>query len=215
MSDIRATSEHTFGLILALLRNYKNSFIRNSSDFDRDKFKGFEIYDNHIGIIGFGRIGKRIAKYIESFDGNCCFFDINEDIEPLYGAKRVDSLSDLIDRSSVICLCASYEVENEKFINDKTIDQMKGKFFINTARGELVNEGHLIKRINEGHFKGVAVDVLANESEIDNNLDKFLSIASNKNFILTPHIAGATFTSMERTEEFIVNKLNGNLRPTD
>ena len=207
LSDIRATSEHTFGLILSLLRNYRNSFISKENKFNRDLFKGFEIYNNKIGIIGFGRIGKLLSKYIKSFNGQCYFFDKDDNVISSNGAQKVDSIEELIDRCNVICLCISYDNENQEFFNKDYIDRIKDKFFINTSRGELVDENHLIKRINEGYFRGVALDVISNESRKTNNLKKFLKINKNKNFIITPHIGGATYTSMKRTEEFIVNKL--------
>jgi len=207
LSDIRATSEHTFGLILSLLRNYKQAFISQKNHFDRDLFKGSEIYNNTIGIVGYGRIGKLLAKHIKGFDGIVFYYDNDDKVCPSSGVKRLNNINDLIEKCNIICLCASYSEANEKLINRDYIDKLKGKFFINTSRGELVDEDYLIDRIKDGFFKGVALDVIMNESKINNNLDSLLSIDKKLNFILTPHIAGATHTSMKRTEEFIVEKL--------
>ncbi len=92
-------------------------------------------------------------------------------------------------------------------LNLKFIDLLKDKYFINTSRGELLNENYLIKKIEENHFKGIALDVISNETQKKNNLDKFISLRKNRNFILTPHIAGLTYESIHKTEEFIVRKL--------
>ena len=207
MSDIRATSEHTFGLILSLLRNYKSAISTTKENFSRDLFKGDEIFNNSIGIIGFGRIGKLLAKYIEVFNGNCFFYDIDTTIKEIYGAKKLNSVEELISKCNVITLCASYEVTSNKFFNKAYIDLLKDKFFINTSRGELINEKYLLKKVKENFFKGIAIDVIQDESKENNNLDEFLNIDKSINFIITPHIAGATFTSMKRTEEFIAGKL--------
>ena len=207
LSDIRATSEHTFGLILSLLRNYKNAISTTKENFSRDLYKGDEIFNNSIGIIGFGRIGILLAKYIEAFNGNCFFYDTDTTIKEIYGAKRLNSVEQLISKCNVITLCASYEVTSNKFFNKAYIDLLKDKFFINTSRGELINEKYLLKKIKENFFKGIAIDVIRDESKENNNLDEFLNIDKSINFIITPHIAGATFTSMKRTEEFIVGKL--------
>ena len=207
LSDIRATSEHTFGLILSLLRNYKNAISTTKENFSRDLYKGDEIFNNSIGIIGFGRIGILLAKYIEAFNGNCFFYDIDTTIKEIYGAKRLNSVEQLISKCNVITLCASYEVTSNKFFNKAYIDLLKDKFFINTSRGELINEKYLLKKIKENFFKGIAIDVIRDESKENNNLDEFLNIDKSINFIITPHIAGATFTSMRRTEEFIAGKL--------
>jgi D-3-phosphoglycerate dehydrogenase / 2-oxoglutarate reductase len=207
LSDIRATSEHTFGLILSLLRNYKQAFILQKTHFDRDLFKGSEIYNNTIGIVGYGRVGRLLSKHIKGFDAIVYFYDNDEKSVPSSGVKRLNNINDLIEKCNIICLCASYSEENEKLINREYIDKLKGKFFINTSRGELVDEDYLIDKIEDGFFKGVALDVIMNESKRNNNLDRLLSIDKRLNFILTPHIAGATYTSMKRTEDFIVEKL--------
>ena len=83
---------------------------------------------------------------------------------------------------------------------------MKNKFFINTARGELINEQYLITKIEEDHFKGVALDVISNETT-ENRLSEMITLAENRNFIITPHIGGATYDSINSTEIFIVEKL--------
>ena len=207
LSDIRATSEHTFGLILSLLRNYKNAISTSKENFSRDLYKGDEIFNNSIGIIGFGRIGKLLAKYIEVFNGNSFFYDTDSSIKEIYGAKKLNSVEELISKCNVITLCASYEVISNKFFNKAYIDLLRDKFFINTARGELINEKYLLKKVKENFFKGIAIDVIRDESKENNNLDEFLNIDKSINFIITPHIAGATYTSMKRTEEFIVGKL--------
>jgi D-3-phosphoglycerate dehydrogenase len=211
LSDIRATSEHTFGLILSLLRNYKSAISTTKENFSRDLFKGDEIFNNSIGIIGFGRIGKLLAKYIEAFNGNTFFYDTDSSIKEIYGAKRLDSVEELISKCNVISLCASYELTSNKFFNKAYIDLLKDKFFVNTSRGELINEKYLLKKVKENFFKGIAIDVIQDESKENNNLIEFLNIDKSINFIITPHIAGATYTSMKRTEEFIVGKLKEHL----
>ena len=83
---------------------------------------------------------------------------------------------------------------------------MEGKFFVNTARGELIDEEYLLKKINDGIFKGIALDVISNETS-QNNLNEFLELSEKNNLIVTPHIAGATYESMWKTEGFIYKKL--------
>lgn len=209
--NIRATPEHTFGLLLSLLRNYKKAFLnRKNTAWDRDKFKGYEISGKNIGIIGFGRIGKILAKYFSVFGAKVFFYDINSKIKPYYGAAKINKLEALIKKCDVLLLCASFDKKNEKFFNKKYINLLKNKYFINTARGELVDEEYLIKKIKENHFRGVALDVISNETG-KNNLNKFIDLTENRNFILTSHISGATFESMCNTEEFLVKKLKKRL----
>ncbi|MBO3700887.1 hypothetical protein J4E76_20645 [Fabibacter sp. E12] len=204
LKDIRATSEHTLGLILSLLRNYQRAFSNHLSLESRDDLKGFEVYDNRIGIIGYGRIGQLLSSYLKPLGAQCYFYDVQEK-EEKHGAIRLSSPEQLIDQCNVIVLCASYEVDKEILISKELIDAMEGKYFINTSRGELVEEDYLIQKIKRGHFAGIALDVIQNETNLE-NADKFKGIDEKQNFIYTPHIGGASFTSMERTEVFITER---------
>jgi D-3-phosphoglycerate dehydrogenase len=207
LSTIRATPEHTFGLVLSLLRNYKEAFLTNNSmEWTRDRYKGYELYKNRVGIIGFGRVGKILSKYFQAFDVDVYFYDIDDLIVESYGAIKVYSITELIKKTNIVILSASYTKDNYSFFGKECIDLLKDKYFINSARGELLDELYLIKKLKEDYFKGVAIDVIQNEQD-SNNLKAFLKLTENRNLIITPHIAGATYSSMHRTEEFIVNKL--------
>jgi D-3-phosphoglycerate dehydrogenase len=212
LSTIRATPEHTFGLVLSLLRNYKTAFLsHNNSEWNREKYKGFELYENSVGIIGFGRVGKILAKYFEAFNTKVYFYDIDDSMQEINNAIKITSINELIEKSNIIILSASYSEDNHQFFDKKYIDLLENKYFINTARGELVDEDYLIQKIEKDFFKGLAIDVIQNEQS-ENNLDKLLKLAENRNCIITPHIAGATYGSMYRTEEFIVKKLKEDVK---
>jgi phosphoglycerate dehydrogenase-like enzyme len=120
-------------------------------------------------------------------------------------ARRLNSIEELILSTNIILLCASYE--NEKLFNEYYIDMLDNKFFINGARGELIDEDYLIKKIESNSLKGVALDVISDENKASNNLQRFLELIEGRNFILTPHIAGLTTESLKKTEEFIAYNL--------
>tara|TARA_B110000908_G_scaffold171795_1_gene235936 strand:- start:3351 stop:4301 length:951 start_codon:yes stop_codon:yes gene_type:complete len=207
LKDIRATSEHTLSLILSLIRNHSLIIKNKNLILDRNNFLGHEIYNNKLGIIGFGRIGLLLSKYLNAMGAEIYFYDKNNNIKSEYEAKKLKSIDEVINKCDIICLCASYD-NNEYIINSNHIISMKDKFFVNTSRGELVDEEFLIKKIKENHFKGVAIDVIKDESKNTNNLKKIIEIDHpNINFIYTPHVAGATLSSINRTELFIVDKL--------
>ena len=68
LKEIRATAEHTFGLMLALIRNTKRAFIHTESgEWNRDLFQGSELYKKKVGILGLGRLGKIVAEYTSAF----------------------------------------------------------------------------------------------------------------------------------------------------
>jgi phosphoglycerate dehydrogenase-like enzyme len=208
LSSIRATPEHTFGLVLSLLRNYKDVFLaKDNFKWDREQYKGFELSKNSVGIIGFGRVGRQLSKYFDAFDTKVYFYDIDQSIKEVNNSIKLNSIKDLIQKSNIVILSASYSNENFEFFDKKYIDLLENKYFINIARGELVEESYLLQKIEQFYFKGVALDVLQNEQS-NHDLNKIKNLINKKNFILTPHIAGATYSSMHRTEEFIVDKLH-------
>lgn len=211
LDSIRATPEHVFGLTLALLRNYSHAFLnKNNQEFNRNPFKGYELFGNTVGIIGLGRVGKIIAGYFNAFDANVFYYDIDD--KNADNAIRCESVDELIEKSNIIILAANYTKENEKMISSNQFKSMQGKYFINAARGELVDEQALIEYIKKKWFKGVAIDVISDETSDSTFLNDFLSLVENHNLIITPHIGGATYSSMERTEEFIVKKLVNEIR---
>ncbi len=207
LNTIRATPEHTLGLILALRRNYHGAFLSlESSNWDRNPYRGYEIYGSNVGIIGFGRVGKILANYLECMGANVGFYDIDTTIYS-NNIKSFSSIEDLIESNETVVLCSSYIEENGSVLNKKEIDLLKGKYFINTARAELTDENYLTEKALIGHFKGIATDVIQLEQSTQINLNRWLMASKEYNVIVTPHIGGATYTSMAKTEEFIVEKL--------
>jgi D-3-phosphoglycerate dehydrogenase len=207
LKTISATAEHTFGLALALLRKYGQSLLRaDYFTWDRDKFKGYEMRGMNAGIIGMGRVGTQLSGYLNAFGVNVCFFDKRDDIDAPSYAKREKSLVSLVDAADIIFLCASFEKENVKMINESLLSRMKGKYFINTSRGELVDEEALLRFVRSGLFAGVALDVFEGEPGLTRTRE-FCLLTGEHNLLITPHIAGATYSSMWATEEFVADKL--------
>lgn len=208
LNTIRATPEHVFGLTLALLRNYKEAFIKSHEQlFDRDVYRGYELYGAKIGIIGLGRIGRLLTKYFTAFDAHVGYYDVLEKGEVINGVVRYNTIEELILESEIVILEANYTLENDKMITADLLHMMRGKFFINAARGELVDEIELLEEIKNNVFKGVAIDTFTNEANAENHVKEFIDLTEGRNLIVTPHIGGATYTSMQRTEEFVTNLL--------
>lgn len=208
LSTIRATPEHTFGLALGLLRNYRFACRDlKHNEWNRDVHRGEEIYLNKVGIIGFGRVGRLIAGYYQAFGAEVAFYDIATIQNVPAGVCKMNSVEELIQQSNIVHMCASYSKEYEGYFGKQYFDMLADKYFINTARGELLDEDALIEFIANGQYKGVGIDVLAGEAQDTFNLAEILEAAEGKNVMITPHISGATYSSMMRTEEFIVDKL--------
>ena len=212
LNTIRATPEHTLGLIIALLRNYKTAFLNEINNvWDRNLYRGYEIYGMNIGIIGLGRVGRLIARYLYTMGANIHYCEIKHKKSLNNRYKLHDEPLSLIQSSTLVVLCADYKNSNCLILNSKEIDALKGKYLVNTARAELTNEAYIVDLALKGHFKGLAVDVILEEQTSRVNLDKLLRSTASANVIITPHIGGATFNSMEKTEIFIANKVTDHI----
>ncbi len=213
LKTITATSEHTFGLVLSLLRFYKRAFSeKRVTNENRNLVRGHELNSSKIGIIGLGRIGSHLVKYFNAFGAEINFYDIDDSITNSL-AKKCLSLENLVEVSDIIILTASYSSENKKMIGSNIIDLMKDKYFVNTSRGELVDEEYLLNCVSKRFFSGVAIDVFNNEQGLLNNAEKIMQLSSmDLNFIYTPHMGGATKSSMKKTEDFIANRLEASIK---
>lgn len=206
LETIRATPEHTFGLILALLRRYRRAFDDVAAGrWDRDACRGDELYGNRVGIVGLGRVGSRLAAYFNAFGAHVTWCD-PADVPSMPEWQRSPDIHRLIETSRIVVLCASYRAGQPPIIGEDEVDALDGRYFINTARGELVDEAALLAAVRSNRLAGVAADVIADENG-NNRLSEWRALLPGRNLIVTPHIAGATFDSMARTELFIAEKL--------
>jgi D-3-phosphoglycerate dehydrogenase len=116
------------------------------------------------------------------------------------------NVMELIDASRIVVVCASFRVGQLPVLGPAEIERLTGRYLINTARGELVDEPALLAAIRDNRLAGVATDVVADEYG-PNRLPEWRTLAAGRNVILTPHIGGATRDAMARTECFIADKL--------
>lgn len=206
LETIRATPEHTLGLLIALLRNYAGAFrSRTRAAWDRDTYRGEELAGMNIGIIGYGRVGRRLAHYLRAFEARIRWFDP----APAKSADdpgREDDIARLIDWSRAVILCASHDPAAPPILDARKVGALDGRYLVNSARGELIDEEALLGAIEQGRLAGVAVDVICNENG-ENRLSRWLDLSDTHNVIVTPHIGGATWSSMRATEEFMTNRL--------
>jgi D-3-phosphoglycerate dehydrogenase len=206
LEGIRATPEHTFGLLLALMRRYRGAFSHvQAGGWNRDLFRGEELFGQRVGIVGLGRVGYRVATYCEAFGAMISFVDTH-DMPANRSWQRLSSIQNLISNNRIIILCASYINGDAPILGKSEIDLLRDHYLVNTARGELVDEDALLVAIESEQLAGVATDVLSYEIG-SNHLARWNELSNKRNVILTPHIGGATFTAMSKTENFIVKKL--------
>jgi glycerate dehydrogenase len=165
-----------------------------------------ELSGKKIGIIGFGRIGRKVAD-IASALGMEVFacsktrkLDINDNI------KHVE-FNELISSSDVISLNCPLTPETERIINKESIAKMKkGVIIINTARGKLIDEWDLADALKNGQVSAAALDVVSEEPIKAGN-----PLLKCPNCIITPHIAWASLESRQRLMDIAVNNLKAAL----
>lgn len=201
ISKINATPELTIALCFNLLRKITSSIksVQNGI-WDREKYRGYDLENKSVGIIGFGRIGKKMAKIYSSFGCRVSFYDISN-LDENKKINRYDNLEDIFKNSDIISLHASYSNENHEMINYKLFSLCKpSSIFINTARGGLVCEKSMIKALVNKKIAGAAIDVISEENNFNKNNHLVKYINNNDNLIITPHLGGCTFESSEKAE---------------
>lgn len=194
----RSVADYTIMLMLMMLRKIKLIMGRSSvQDYKLEGFRGKEIANSTIGVIGTGKIGRTVIEHLSGFGCKFLAHDIYENNEIKKYVNYV-TLKELFEKSDIITLHIPASKDNYHIINKKSISLMKrGVIIINTARGSLVNAADLIDGIEEKKIGGAALDVIEGEEGIYYSdmkgkivLNRELAILkSYPNVITTPHTA--------------------------
>jgi D-3-phosphoglycerate dehydrogenase len=212
INAITSTAEHTLALMLSLIRKIPTSFhsVRDGN-WDWEPYVGRQMNSLTIGIIGYGRLGKLMAKYCDALGMEVLLhdpyvFSFGGNIER---NKQPVELDELLERSDVISLHVHVTDETREMINKNTISKMvKRPYLINTSRGEIVNEDDIIDALRSEDLQGYATDVIRDEfGDIKNSKLVDESITPQNKIIITPHIAGMTKEAQEIAYHWAIDKL--------
>lgn len=204
LKTIPSTAEHTWALLLALIRNIPaaNEDVR-AGHWNRDKFRGYQLKEKMLGIIGLGRTGRRIATYAQAFDMRVQYFDPFVDEKQF---NKCDHLEELLNSSDIISLHVHLNDDTNHLIGAQNISHLKKDcLLINTSRGKLLDEEVIANALVSKKIKGIATDVLGTELEDIRSSPLWQAQQKNENIIITPHIGGASCDAMWACEEFIVD----------
>jgi len=179
-----------------------------SPDFSFRKTPLSELQDKTMGIVGFGRIGRRVAEIAVAFGMRVIAADTGRKNPPNWPGFRWCDVDELLSTADVVSLHCPLLPQTQGMINAASLSKMKpGSFLVNTSRGPLVIEQDLADALNRGLLAGAAVDVLSSEPPpLDNPL------LHTKNCIVTPHIAWATKEARTRLIEAVVANLRAFLQ---
>ncbi len=171
-------------------------------------YMGFELGGKTVGIVGFGAIGRAVAKRLKGFGSRILAYDpfVKKEALDEYGAEAA-SLEDLFSRSDIITLHAAVTDDTEGMITKELLERMKPTaYFLNLARTELVDQEALIEILKAKKIAGGAFDVF--KSEPASKDDPLLSL---DNVIVTPHLGGATEDVIRHQSDMIVDDIEAYL----
>jgi len=196
-----SVAQFVFAMVLHLCHQvaHHDAAIRNgawakSGDFCFWDAPLIELAGLTMGVVGFGRIGRRTAEVAHAFGMQVMAADVQQGNPPAYQPFRWGSVGEVFAEADVISLHCPQTAENTGFVNRALLSRMKpSAFLVNTARGALVNEKDLADALNAGRLGGAALDVLSVEPIRPDN-----PLLTARNCLLTPHIAWATLSARKR-----------------
>lgn len=210
-----SVAEHVLGMLLILMNRLfiASNEVKNGI-WKREENRGDELLGKTFGIIGYGNMGKAVARRLSGFGCKVIFHDILPDLSDEFATQV--SLDELKNEADILSLHIPITPETFHLIDSEFISGMQKNFyFVNTARGKNVKTKDLVEAIKSGKIKGAALDVLEyekssfenlNASNTKENEDLQFLLNSDK-AIVTPHIAGWTVQSKEKLAQFIVDKI--------
>lgn len=205
LKTLHSTAELAWGLLLAVVRQIpaaSNSV--GTGQWDRDAFRGRTLCGLRLGILGYGRLGQRVAHYGRSFGMEVLACD-RKTIE---GVAQVDH-DTLFATSDVVSVHVPASPENRCLVSQERLRSMPaGAVVINTSRGSVVDEPALVQCLREGRLGGVGLDVLWEEDEASPSSAELRALSRQRGgVVLTPHIGGACEDAMHATEAYMAQRL--------
>ncbi|KPI56537.1 MULTISPECIES: D-2-hydroxyacid dehydrogenase [Clostridioides] len=194
-----SVAELTIGQLFVLARfiNTANVTMRDGK-WEKKKYKGTEINGKTLGLIGFGRIAKEVAKRAELLGMDVIYTDIMGEAQGFNNYRFCD-MEEVLEKADFLSLHIPFDKNKGAVITEKEINKMKkGAYLINCARGGLVDEKDLLKALDEGKLSAAAIDVYEQEPTL--NLD----LVNHPRVSPTPHIGASTVEAQERIGEEIV-----------
>ena len=206
-----AVAEHVIGMLLVLMnRLFISSNEVKKGIWLREENRGEEILGKTFGIIGYGNMGKAVAKRLSGFGCKTIFYDIKPNLSD-ESATQV-SLQELQENTDILSLHTPLTEDTLYMIDEEFISKMKKNFyFINTARGKNLKTSALVNALKSGKVKGACLDVLEYEKTSFENLETknedLEYLLNSEKTIITPHIAGWTHESKIKLAQVIVDKI--------
>jgi D-3-phosphoglycerate dehydrogenase / 2-oxoglutarate reductase len=194
-----AVADQTLAFLVMLARRFPSAqrFLLEGNRVGESAFEGAEFFGHDLrghvlGLVGYGNVGRRVARRALSFGMEVVVYDPYLELEGDEGVEQVASLDVLIRRADFVSLHARATPENENLFGPAEFAAMKpGSYFVNTAREALVDEDALDASLASGHLAGAALDVIRTRAGAGPH-----PLLRHENVVLTPHIGGATHETL-------------------
>ncbi len=199
------TAEHAVALMFAAARSIPRAHISTmSGKWERGKFKGAELFEKTLGLIGLGTIGKLVAERAIGIKMKAVAYDpfLASEAAERIGVKPA-SFDETLASADFITIHTPLTAETKNLINPEAIAKMKdGAFLINCARGGVVDEEALCRALEDGKLAGAALDVFSSEP-----LPKDSPLFGAPNLVVTPHVAASTLEAQEKVGADIARRI--------
>lgn len=201
-----STAEHACALLLSLARRVPGANISLiGGEWNRKAFYGAELFGKTLGIVGVGKIGREVGRRMKSFGMQVLGYDpvISSEVADRIGIEKVD-LTEIFERSDFITFHAPLTDQTRGLVNRETIALCKdGVYFVNCARGGIVDEPALLEGLESGKVAGAALDVYAQEPP--GEMEK--ALVAHPNVVATPHIAASTAEAQEKVARQVTEQV--------
>lgn len=201
-----AVAELTVGLIISELRKFIkfDSLVRRG--LDKQDILGEEVQNKTIGLIGYGKIGRQVAKLLQNFDVQILVYSHHTINDLSKNIKQVD-LNTLLKESHIVSIHTPLNDKTKRLISEKELSLMKkDSILINTARGPIVEQVALYNALKNHFIAGACLDVYDLEPPLKNN--PFIEL---DNVILLPHVGYFTKEAMQKRFDIVEENLNSYL----
>jgi D-3-phosphoglycerate dehydrogenase len=207
LAEISSSSEHAVFLVLATIRKARMAFemaLNGTWRQNEQLLRTSQLRGKAIGIVGLGRIGGCVARVFRALGMSIYYYDPYVKADTY---EQVSNIKNLFEKCSIVIISCTLNDETRLLIDEKCLDLVTGVHLINVARGEIVNEKHVLTAIEEKNLAGYTTDVLSNEvTEIKNSV--ILEAAkTNHNIIVTPHCAGLSYDSEFMAAKDIIDQI--------
>ena len=193
----RSVAELTIGLMIAAARRIAE-LDHNVKSGRWRKVPGIELWGKTLLIVGFGRIGKLVARIAKAMDMKILAYDkrdIHEEAKEI-GAEVVDTLEQGLSRADVVSIHVPLTPETRNMFSDRAFEAMKpGAILVNTSRGAVVNPRALLRALDDWIVAAAGLDVLPEEPP---RSPEVIALARHPRVVVTPHIGASTFEAQER-----------------